>query len=152
VAQPTRTAAVATPDPSLSILAERLPLAENVGDSRFWRSRDPRTMLSRTDEVDKALGAQGLAFTDRHLGNLGTVGGRPQVIDPGALTVTDAFRGGYNPVAQAGEPALLTRILLDSLGGQRAMQIALAEGRAAPRYQQPLGLAGLLAGSSLGGS
>jgi hypothetical protein len=173
--QPTRTAAYATTDPGAAVVtADRFPMASNVGDQSwskslytqavdnigpdmaqelFWKSSPERQReIVRTPIANLAdrLKQEGLDFWDKHSGNVGNVGKRPVVIDPGAVNLTPAFKGELNPIAQARDPSMLVKLLLDSLGGQRAMQIALAEGRAAPRYQQPLGLAGLIAGGALG--
>jgi hypothetical protein len=66
------------------------------------------------------------------------------------VSAEPGFTGGFQQVDQAGRPGLLSRALLDLLGGQPAMRLALDAGRAAPAYESRLGLRGMLAGGSLG--
>jgi hypothetical protein len=80
------------------------------------------------------------------IGSDGSLYARPTAA-PEGLPV---FAGGYNPVTTAGQPGLLTRGILDALGGRPAMRRALDRGLAAPTYQRDLGRGGLLAGALLG--
>jgi hypothetical protein len=125
-------------------------MAEAVGDTPYWLRGSGVPGQTRTGAVRRSRADEGLTFTDPHAGNLGLVGGAAKVIDPGAVAATAAFRGGYQPVAQAGRPGLLTRAILDLLGGQGATRRAIDAGLAAPDYQTMLGRRGALAGASLG--
>ncbi len=68
---------------------ERMPFADNVGNDSFWRSRNPETMLTPGDDLRQTLKNSGLEYHDPHVGNVGTIGGRPVVIDPGAVRPAD---------------------------------------------------------------
>lgn len=130
-------------------LMERTPLAEDVGSAAFKR-RDPRTMLTPLDEMDKGLASEGLRFGDRHLGNVGRVGGRPMVIDPGAV---EALAGGpveRQAVTAAAEPGLLMRMLLGGVGGDDALRASLAAGGNDPGLTRKLLGYGAAGGAAAG--
>lgn len=159
-----------------AIRVERSPLAADVGDSAKWSKplfAEMMSPASSPDEMQRIMAAmspqdlasagktrigalkdtarsQGLDFWDTHSGNVGTYHGRPVVIDPGAVTPLPDFAGGFQSVTTPGQPGDLSSLLLDLLGGRRAMQRALDAGRSAPAYERNLGYAGLFAGGSLG--
>jgi hypothetical protein len=130
--------------------AERLPMADEVGNLTHWLKGSGEPGLTRMGAMKRAAAEEGLRFHDVHAGNLGIANGQPKIIDPGAVSAEPGFTGGFQQVDQAGRPGLLSRALLDLLGGQPAMRLALDAGRAAPAYESRLGLRGMLAGGSLG--
>lgn len=121
---------------------ERSPLAQMLPDDAAFKAQEP-ILKSR-------LSSQGLGFGDDHMGNLGMVGGRPMVIDPGAVDVTKAFSGGFQPVAAAADPGLGMSALLSALGGDDALRSALASGRGSPGFSNRLPVYGALGGASAG--
>jgi hypothetical protein len=82
---------------------------------------------------------------DRTADNVGLVGGRPRVIDPGAVDVTSAFAGDFQPVARAAEPSAPMSALLQALGARGRMRAGMV-----PEYAGSLGEAGGLGGAGLG--
>lgn len=154
VLAPTRTVDFPVAGSDLLYRSERLPFAEGASTG-LTPVGMPRTATVSPD-VAKGLAADlgrvGIDFHDAHVGNVGVHRGRPVVIDPGAIDALDSFRGGFAPITASADPGPLTRRLLDLLGGQPALRRSLDAGLAAPRYERNLGLAGLLAGSSLGGT
>ncbi len=83
--------------------AERSPLAE-MRDSDFWYG--PQGGQMRWDTMDGGI-ERGLRMTDVHAGNLGLVGGKPVVIDPGSVYHTQKFSGSFEPVTIADPSAEL---------------------------------------------
>lgn len=83
--------------------AERSPLAEIRGRD-FWYG--PQGERMRWDQMD-AANQRGLRMTDIHEDNLGLIGGRPVVIDPGSVYHTKQFKGGFEPVTIADPSAEL---------------------------------------------
>lgn len=140
------TRAVDIPGTGRPYRAERAPLAERVGDDAYWRGEEGAAKLG---ELEGTLGKQGLLFDDRHAGNVGLVGGRPTVIDPGALTNlgNDAVR---TTVPTAFEPSRPMNALLDALGGDRAVRSALDAGLAGPEFARRLTGYGGFLGADLG--
>lgn len=128
-----------------SIRSEVLPKALGVGDTSFWRARNPETMMSPMDELDRSLMGSGLRLDDRHLGNVGMVGDRPVVIDPGALGYNISQQVPTQPVTQAAQPGMAMNALLDALGSNDAIRAGID-----PRYRMQLGLAGGGIGSMAG--
>ena len=148
-----------------------IPFADNVGDMGYWTKRplgglyedfaNPNTpagmtgatsggntledaLRSRSDWLDRSLRQDGFQRRDRHFGNVGTIGGRSVVIDPGDLTPTmgrslDAMRATteFAPVATAAEPGAMMNALLNALGSAEAIQAGVN-----PRYRALLGIAG----------
>lgn len=148
-----------------------IPFADNVGDMGYWTKRplgglyedfaNPNTpagitgvtsggntledaLRSRSDWLDRSLRQDGFQRRDRHFGNVGTIGGRSVVIDPGDLTPTmgrslDAMRATteFAPVATAAEPGAMMNALLNALGSAEAIQAGVD-----PRYRALLGIAG----------
>jgi hypothetical protein len=117
------------------------------------------------------LASRGIDFSDDHLGNIGKVGGRPMVIDSGAVEALGAgerpmhtstypeLGRGFQQWTAAGSPApqfaplvtpkapdRTTKFLLDLIGGQPAMQRALSAGRAAPGYESAFTAGGATVG------
>lgn len=131
-----------------AVRVDRTPLATDVGASGLSR-RSPQTMLSPVNELDQRLAGDGLSFWDRHLGNVGTEGGIPKVIDPGAVQTLPGFSGGFQPVAQAAEASPLMRALIHMGGGDPAVQAAIEAGTA-PGFARKFGVAGGLGGAALG--
>lgn len=129
--------------------AERTPFAENVNDGAFWRTRNPETMTTQMDDLNQTLRNSGLHFEDRHIGNAGTLGGKPQVIDPGALDVS-GFTGQRSPVTQAGDPSRLMGLLLDNTGANDAVRKAYASGLSGPNLSRKFGTYGAAAGADAG--
>lgn len=132
-------------------LAERVPKAANVGDAAFWNARDPATMMRPLDDLDKALAGSGLKLGDRTLDNVGVLGGRPVVIDPGAVEA--AVPGAAverSALTQAAEPGPLMRALLGMAGGQDRTRRAVAAGLAGPDFRTEMMLAGGGLGSAGG--
>lgn len=135
---------------------ERAPYAPALRDlqSPFWRrdvEHGPTVgMGERANTLQGDLQSRGLDFFDTHSGNVGFHGGRPVVIDPGAVTTFDSFTGSMAPSVAAAQPDRTTRFLLDLLGGQPAMRRALDRGASAPGYQRTLGAAGTMAGATGG--
>lgn len=127
---------------------ERVPFAENIGDKAFWKTRNPNTMTTRMDDLHQAVRKDGVKFPDDHLGNVGTIGGKPQVIDPGA------FRGEYSgataPITAARDPGYLMHALLNGIGSDDAVRRAYAAGASGPNFRNKLSLYGALTGSDAG--
>jgi hypothetical protein len=125
---------------------ERLPAASDVGHNDYFD--DVRMQL------EHRLGNQNLRLTDPHAGNVGSLGGRPIVIDPGAVEDVKGFSGAYQPVTQAGQPGQIASLIERLVGGRGRMQSAVESGLASPGYQRMLqrpgtaggGLAGLILG------
>lgn len=126
--------------PGAFVRAERMPLA----------GADGALGATEMDALRRRAAEGGLNFSDFKPANAGVVGGRPVVLDPGAVEALPGFAGGFQPVGTAGQPSALTRAMLDLLGGQRATRRALDAGLAAPGYERGLGTAGALAGGGLG--
>lgn len=140
------TRSVQNPGAGYQWSAERLPMADSVGDLSYWLKGSGQPGLTRMGAMKKAAADEGLRFHDVHAGNLGIVDGAPKIIDPGAVFATPGFTGSFQQVDQAGRPSLLMRALLDAMGGQPAMQRALDVGLAAPGYERSLGRTGMVAG------
>lgn len=138
---------------------ERTPFADPVGGGRMFDGY--RGML------DDSLADQGLLFSDPHKGNVGLVGGRPLVIDPGAVSAVppaglsdvqratrgytlDGFGGDFQSVARAADPGRGMDLLLRALGGQDAMRASLAAGGNSPGFANRLTAYGALAGAAPG--
>jgi hypothetical protein len=132
-----------------AVRVERLPFAENVGDAGIWQTRNPQTMTTQMDDLDRTLRQSGLKFDDRHLGNVGVVGGKPAVIDPGALDMS-GFSGSMSPVTQAGDPSRLMNLLLDSVGANDAVRKAYATGLSGPDMRGKIGAYGAGLGGGTG--
>lgn len=120
---------------------ERMPLAEGVGDA---------ARVGSPAELDAAMSREGLGFGDRKAENMGLVGGRPKVIDPGAVDVLPEFAGGFQPVGQARDPSRPMNALLDALGGDQAMRSALDSGLSSPDLRRKLIGYGAFGGADLG--
>lgn len=123
--------------------AERAPYALNVENPGFF-TKDKMAGL------DADMRTRGLAFTDQHAGNVGTVGGRPVVIDPGAVTNLPGYAGGFQPVARGAEPSAPMNALLDALGGDPMIRRAVEAGQMGPDLVRKLGGYGGFLGADLG--
>lgn len=132
------------------IRAERVPFAEGVGDPT-WNRLDPTTMMSRSSELDNVLNNQGLRYMDRHGGNVGMIGGKPTVIDPGAIDAR-RFTGEFQQPIAAAEPSALMRALIGLGGGDEATRTAIAAGQSGPNFVPRFTLGGAGLGSLLGSS
>lgn len=121
-----------------SIRSEVLPKALGVGDESIFTPE----VMSRLDD---SLAQSGARLTDRHLGNVGMVEGRPVVIDPGALDLASGFSGATQPVTQAAQSGTLMNTLLDALGSNETIRAGLD-----PRYRMMLGLGGAGGGATTG--
>lgn len=150
VLQSTRALDYGTGIPGAVVRAERVPLAETVGDASYWLRGSGRPGQTRLGALAHDAAAEGLNFADRTPANAGLVNGQSLVIDPGAVRATEQFAGGFQPVGTASQPSALTRAMLDLLGGQRATRRALDAGLTAPGYERGFGAAGALAGGGLG--
>lgn len=115
--------------------AERVPMATGVG------TVPEHEMLGLISEAK----GQGLGFWDKLDGNMGYHGGRPVVIDPGAVNVHKNFAGGTNPVVRGEEPGPLMSRLLDSLGSHEAIRRGQT-----PDYTRRLGALGGGVGATTG--
>ena len=141
---------------------ERVPFAENVNDFAHFRKRNPETMRTPVDDVDRALAESNLKLSDRHLGNLGMHNGSPVVIDPGAVrppyvaspgyTTGDVslFTGQHAPVTEARDPSRLMNALLNSIGSDDAVRRAYAQGLSGPAFGRKLGAYGAGVGADTG--
>ena len=132
--QPSRT--VDFGNPGQVLRAERTPLAAGVGTV---------PEADKLGLIAEARG-QGLSFWDKLPGNMGYHGGRPVVIDPGAVTAGKNFAGGFNPVVRHQDPGALMGRLLDMLGSDEAIRAGLV-----PSYTAPLARVGGAGGATLGG-
>lgn len=168
-----------TIDLGMPYRVERTPFAENVGDKAYWHKRDPNTMLTKLDELDQTLAASNLNMDDRILGNVGTHGGKPVVIDPGAVKVKrqtvgpisfdlpiEEFRRklaeerrlaalpdpviARSPVTEASDPGRLMTALLNSIGSDDAVRRAYASGLSGPSFGRKLGAYGAAGGADAG--
>lgn len=117
--------------------AERMPMAEGVG------TVPEAEMLGLRAEAQD----QGMNFWDKLEGNMGYHGGRPVVIDPGAVTVGKDFAGDFNPVVRGGEPGFLMSRLLDSLGSTDMIRRGMT-----PDFTRRLGALGGGIGATAGAS
>lgn len=122
----------------------------------------PHLFVSPEQRLVEDARLEGMNFWDTHGGNMGYVDGQPKIIDPGAVTlprdaahaaemgVDGMFQGPFAPVTQSAQPGMLTRTILDVLGGHKATRRAIDAGFNAPGYQRGFGAAGTLLGSLLG--
>lgn len=94
--------------------AEMLPMASDVGDASAFSAAAP--------QLDQQLAGAGLKFGDRKAANFGTVGGRPMVIDPGAVEPIGQYTGGFQPTVTAGDPSMPMNALLKLLGARDAVR------------------------------
>lgn len=121
---------------------ERSPLAEQL---QPWATDLTEQSLKRN------LSGQGIHFMDRSPANMGVFDNKATVIDPGAVDVSSAFRGGRADVTNAAEAGPLMSRLLDLIGSDEAVRAAIAAGRRSPGYTLPSaaygGSAGLLGGA-----
>jgi hypothetical protein len=145
--------------------------ASDFQDSNVWNT---------TKDLQEQLAGRGTDFLDSHPGNVGMYQGNPVVIDSGAMqslkpgqrpysadlspkgdaiaaaaqrwTDAGAIPPQLSPLVNSRDPSVLMRYLLDSMGGQPALQRALAAGQSAPGYQQAFGQAGAFAGGGLVGA
>lgn len=129
---------------------EHLPFADRVNDAKFWQKRDPSTMKTPIDDLRRSAAHTGLDFTDRHYGNVGVVGGKPKIIDPGAFRAVDGYYAGYAPVLNASEPGLLMRALLNMGGADEATRAAIESGLSGPNLAGRFTRAGAGTGASAG--
>lgn len=136
----------------VAVRAERVPFADMAGDRKYWLGGSGVPGQTRIGAVRKAAADEGLLFADAHAGNVGVYGGRPVVIDPGAVEPLAGAALTRQPVTAASEPSPAAALLLDLLGGQPAMRRALDAGRAAPGYERSLAAAGGAAGGLAGSS
>lgn len=127
---------------------ERVPFAENIGDKAFWKTPHPDTGLSEMDKLHQAVRKDGIKFPDDHLGNVGTINDKPQVIDPGAFR--GEYAGATAPITEAHDPGRLMTALLNSVGADDAVRSAYARGAAGPNFRNKLSLYGAGAGADTG--
>lgn len=137
---------------AVGVRAERVPFADMAGDRKYWLGGSGVPGQTRIGAVRKAAADEGLLFADAHAGNVGVYGGRPVVIDPGAVEPLAGAALTRQPVTAAADPSPAAALLLDLLGGQPAMRRALDAGRAAPAYERSLAAAGGAAGGVAGSS
>lgn len=141
VAQATRAVDIPTGVKDLIYRAERVPLAEHVDDVRYMHSPAGPGMPTRMQQLDESLGRSGLQLIDDHSGNVGMIGGKPVVIDPGAY-LTEGYSGAFQQPTQAAEPGALMRALLGVLGGQGQTRRAIEAGLPGPDMRNQLTLLG----------
>ena len=132
--------------------AERVPFADNVGNQTYWHSAGyPDGAASkwsnptRLDALQENVERSGHFATDMKPGNVGRLGGRDIIIDPGSFLAADGF-SNFNPVVQAGDASPLMRGLLDMLGSDDAIRAGLT-----PSYTGRLARVGGTGGATLGG-
>ena len=158
------------------VRVERTPYAQPVADAMAGSTPSFGTMptgLSPTQAeaykgLQASLGSRGIDFFDRHAGNVGLHGGKPVVLDPGALdTVKDipvpayrntrvelqpAFTGQMAPDVPVGMPLDRTsQVLMRLLNGRGRLRNALAAGQSTPGFESSLGNLGMATGATLGG-
>ena len=129
VAQATRS--VKSPiGPDYVTTAERVPRARDVGSRSLRKTPESHWLNSgETGQLNARLKAEGLDFTDPFPDNVGRIGGRSVVIDPGAVTPGPSFTGGYQPATDLSESqGPLMGALLRGLGSDRRMRRSLAAG------------------------
>jgi hypothetical protein len=120
---------------------ERTPFAQGVGDP---------TSLQAEDALHEILKPSRLGYDDVKAGNMGFLGGKPVVTDPGSVTDL-GFRGPRAAVTNAGQdPGALMSLLIRLGGGDNAVRAAIDAGRARPNMALPLGIYGGGAGANLG--
>ena len=125
VLQATRAADYGLPGTGITVRAERVPFADMAGDRKYWLGGSGVPGQTRIGAVRKAAADEGLLFADAHAGNVGVYGGRPVVIDPGAVEPLAGAALTRQPVTAAADPSPAAALLLDLLGGQPAMRRAL---------------------------
>lgn len=119
--------------------AERLPFADRVGDRALY-AEHAKPMIA-------SVRAQpGLRTADFHPGNMGLIGDRPVMIDPGAVA---ALPGHTLPTAssiEASEPGRLTNWLLDRLDATNRVRRGVSPAPHASEFSNALAgrLGGLL--------
>lgn len=140
--------------PKATLRVERVPFADGA-NTGLTAPGLPRTGAVGEDDISllaRELEGRGIDFYDKHAGNVAYHGGRPVVIDPGAVDSFLGYKGPYQEVAAAAQPGRPMSALLSALGGQGATRRALDRGLAGPQYQRLLGNLGMTAGASLGAS
>jgi hypothetical protein len=143
VLQASRVADYATPGSRTAVRAERLPFAAGVGDESQWT---PQAL----GDFGKQTERSGIEFGDRNAGNVGMFGGRPVIIDPGALDALPEFSGQLQQPIAAAQPSALMRALIGLGGGDEATRAAIAAGRAGPNFAPGFGVGGAGIGANLG--
>lgn len=143
VLQASRVADYGAPGSRVAVRSERLPYAAGVGDESQWSQQALRDFGQQTERA-------GIDFNDLHAGNVGTYGGRPVIIDPGALDVLPSYAGQMQKPIAAAEPSALMRALIGLGGGDEATRAAIAAGRSGPNFTPGLGLGGAGIGANLG--
>lgn len=141
------------------VRSERSPMADFVGDIDYLGFRGDGLPSRRSDLIQE-LAAKGVYLNDPHFGNLGMYGGRPVVIDPGAVSslaeaswVKDATGiPGYDtlPVVRNQNPNALMRALLGAIGGDRASRAAIEAGSAGPNFAPLFTVGGFGLGAGAG--
>lgn len=132
------------PEYGSSMRVERTPLASNVADTPYY--------LKNKRELEKNLYKDGMRFSDQHSGNIGSIGGKPVIVDPGAVDFPNAQRHldhPTQPVTTAGEPEGISAMLYKLLGGDKRMQAAVESGGSNPGHASRYANRGTLAGGSL---
>jgi hypothetical protein len=118
LAQPSRTADYAAGGGRMA-RAERVPFAEKVDSQAYWHGpgypdgapskwQNPSRLDALTENVERS----GHFATDMKPANVGNIGGRDVIIDPGSFLAAEGFTN-FNPVVRGGEPSALMRRLLD---------------------------------------
>lgn len=130
---------------------ERMPFADGASTGLTERGL-PRTATAAGEAESLAgdLSQRGIDFFDRNPGNTAMHGGRPVVIDPGAIDTLPSFAGGFQPVSKSAEPGPGLGFLLDALGGDQSLQRSLAAGRNSPGFANSLMGIGGLGGATAG--
>lgn len=138
VLQPTRASITPADQFGGRLLAERMPMAADVGSEAASASQGA---------LSDALRQRGMTLADPHAGNIGFVGGAPKVIDPGALR-SAGFAGDYAPMLSAADqPSRPMNAILSALGSDRKLRAALANGRSGLGWEQAGGSLGAKAGA-----
>lgn len=122
--------------------AERTPFASGVSNADVLT---PEVMRGLTDR----LGKQGIDFWDNHIGNAGMIGGRPKVIDPGAIML-DRPMAQQTVARGTQQPSALMSRLIDLGGGNEAVRAAVESGRLDPGMMMSLARLGGMGGAGLG--
>lgn len=133
--------------------AERVPMASGVGDRGVLSGRNPQTMLTPMDELTTRLRGEGIDFWDRHAGNAGMLGGRPVVIDPGAVQLAEGAAGplARQAVLKGGQqPSALMSALIGLGGGDDAVRRAIDAGLVDPGMMTSLARLGGMGGAGVG--